>query len=157
MPLPLVGMADFDQRLPWTFQHGWLKLTTFADPLHDLAGPTLSIDLDVSSWTAWTLSGGWATRSSKWDKRGDRQHLSLPIRAGTAFGPFRRHHGGRQRGPQRAGIITGYLAPGQAGLTGTVVRELKRQRARTRRWLVPAAADSAGRARDRLPRQAEPA
>jgi hypothetical protein len=46
-PIPEVGFADFDQRLPWSFGHGWLKLTSFAPTLYDLAGPTLFIDLDV--------------------------------------------------------------------------------------------------------------
>jgi hypothetical protein len=46
-PIPRVGYADFDQRLPWTFGHGWLKVATFAAPLYDLVGPTLFIDLDV--------------------------------------------------------------------------------------------------------------
>ena len=45
--IPKVGFADFDERLPWTFGHGWLKVTTFAAPLYDLTGPTLFIDLDV--------------------------------------------------------------------------------------------------------------
>ncbi len=48
IPFPETGFADFDQRLPWTKQHGaWLKLTTFAKPLHDLKGKALFIDLDV--------------------------------------------------------------------------------------------------------------
>ncbi len=45
--IPAVGIQDFDTRQPWTFAHGWLKLTSFADPLYDLTGPTLFIDLDV--------------------------------------------------------------------------------------------------------------
>lgn len=46
-PIPKVGFAEFDERRPWTFAHGWLKLTTFASPLHDLAGRTLFLDLDI--------------------------------------------------------------------------------------------------------------
>lgn len=46
-PIPLVGFKDFDERQPWTFAHGWLKVTSFASPLYDLSGPTLFIDLDV--------------------------------------------------------------------------------------------------------------
>lgn len=46
-PLPEVGFADFDQREPWTKAHGWLKITSFANPLADLSGPTLFLDLDV--------------------------------------------------------------------------------------------------------------
>ncbi|HCU65723.1 MAG TPA: glycosyltransferase [Rheinheimera sp.] len=45
--IPKVGFADFDNREPWSFGHGWLKVTSFADPLYDLTGPTLFIDLDV--------------------------------------------------------------------------------------------------------------
>lgn len=46
-PIPKIGFAPFDQREPWTFAHGWLKLTSFAEPLHDLVGPTLFLDLDI--------------------------------------------------------------------------------------------------------------
>jgi hypothetical protein len=45
--IPQVGFKDFDERKPWTFGHGWLKLTSFHAPLYDLSGPTLFIDLDV--------------------------------------------------------------------------------------------------------------
>jgi hypothetical protein len=45
--IPKVGFKDFDERLPWSFGHGWLKVTSFAKPLYDLSGPTLFIDLDV--------------------------------------------------------------------------------------------------------------
>lgn len=45
--IPSVGIPDFDTRKPWTFAHGWLKLASFAEPLYDLSGPTLFIDLDV--------------------------------------------------------------------------------------------------------------
>jgi len=46
-PIPPVGFAPFDTREPWSFGHGWLKLTSFADPLYDLQGPTLFLDLDI--------------------------------------------------------------------------------------------------------------
>ena len=46
-PIPAVGFDEFDQRKPWTFGHGWLKLTSFADPLYDLTGRTLFLDLDI--------------------------------------------------------------------------------------------------------------
>ncbi|WP_411357924.1 glycosyltransferase family protein [Pseudidiomarina salilacus] len=46
-PIPAIGFADFDERKPWTFGHGWLKLTCFAEPLYDLQGPTLFLDLDI--------------------------------------------------------------------------------------------------------------
>jgi hypothetical protein len=47
LPIPKVGFDEFDERKPWTFGHGWLKLTSFANPLHDLRGPTLFLDLDI--------------------------------------------------------------------------------------------------------------
>lgn len=46
-PIPAVGFDEFDQRKPWTFAHGWLKLTSFAHPLYDLEGRTLFLDLDI--------------------------------------------------------------------------------------------------------------
>ncbi len=46
-PIPAVGFAEFDTRQPWTFAHGWLKLTSFAQPLYDLGGRTLFLDLDI--------------------------------------------------------------------------------------------------------------
>ncbi len=46
-PIPMVGFDEFDQRKPWTFGHGWLKLTSFAEPLYDLTGRTLFLDLDI--------------------------------------------------------------------------------------------------------------
>lgn len=46
-PIPPVGFAEFDTRQPWTFAHGWLKLTSFARPLHDIRGRTLFLDLDI--------------------------------------------------------------------------------------------------------------
>lgn len=46
-PIPAVGFAEFDTRQSWTFGHGWLKLTSFADPLYDLRGRTLFLDLDI--------------------------------------------------------------------------------------------------------------
>ncbi len=46
-PIPMIGFAEFDERKPWTFGHGWLKLTSFANPLYDLTGTTLFLDLDI--------------------------------------------------------------------------------------------------------------
>ena len=46
-PIPAVGFSEFDSRKPWTFGHGWLKLTSFANPLYDLQGRTLFLDLDI--------------------------------------------------------------------------------------------------------------
>jgi len=45
--IPKVGFSEFDTGQPWTFGHGWLKLTSFADPLYDLSGRTLFLDLDI--------------------------------------------------------------------------------------------------------------
>lgn len=46
-PIPVIGFAEFDERKPWSFGHGWLKLTSFAKPLYDLEGRTLFLDLDI--------------------------------------------------------------------------------------------------------------
>ena len=46
-PIPMIGFDEFDQRKPWTFGHGWLKLTSFAPQLYDLQGTTLFLDLDI--------------------------------------------------------------------------------------------------------------
>lgn len=46
-PIPAIGFPEFDERKPWTFGHGWLKLTSFAKPLYDLEGRTLFLDLDI--------------------------------------------------------------------------------------------------------------
>lgn len=46
-PIPMVGFEPFDTRQGWSFGHGWLKLTSFANPLYDLQGPTLFLDLDI--------------------------------------------------------------------------------------------------------------
>ena len=45
--IPQVGFPEFDTRQAWTFGHGWLKLTSFANPLYDLSGRTLFLDLDI--------------------------------------------------------------------------------------------------------------
>jgi hypothetical protein len=46
-PIPAIGFSEFDERKPWTFGHGWLKLTSFAPQLYDLTGRTLFLDLDI--------------------------------------------------------------------------------------------------------------
>lgn len=46
-PIPNIGFDQFDTRQPWTFGHGWLKLTSFSEQLYDLRGPTLFLDLDI--------------------------------------------------------------------------------------------------------------
>jgi hypothetical protein len=46
-PIPMVGFSEFDERKPWSFGHGWLKLTSFKKELYDLQGRTLFLDLDI--------------------------------------------------------------------------------------------------------------
>lgn len=46
-PIPMVGFSEFDERKPWSFGHGWLKLTSFKEELYDLKGRTLFLDLDI--------------------------------------------------------------------------------------------------------------
>ncbi len=46
-PIPKVDFPDFDNMAAWARAHGWLKLVSFANPLLDIQGPTLFIDLDV--------------------------------------------------------------------------------------------------------------
>lgn len=78
--IPKVGFADFDQRLPWTFAHGWLKLTSFADPLYDLSGPTLFIDLDVvivDSIDCFFDEPGEFLVIKEWDKRDETGNTSV--------------------------------------------------------------------------------
>lgn len=78
--IPLVGIPDFDARKPWTFAHGWLKLTSFADPLYDLAGPTLFIDLDVvivDSLDGFFELPGEFLVIREWDKRDGTGNTSV--------------------------------------------------------------------------------
>ena len=52
-PIPKIGFEDFDKQVPWTKAHGWLKLTCFANPLHDLSGQRCSwilISLLSATW-----------------------------------------------------------------------------------------------------------
>lgn len=71
-PIPMVGFDEFDQRKPWSFGHGWLKLTSFAKPLYDLQGPTLFLDLDIvilgSLDEFFDLPGEFVV-IKEWDKR----------------------------------------------------------------------------------------
>jgi hypothetical protein len=72
MPIPMVGFDEFDQRKPWTFGHGWLKLTSFADPLYDLQGRTLFLDLDiviVDSLDPFFEQTGEFVVIKEWDKK----------------------------------------------------------------------------------------
>jgi hypothetical protein len=45
--IPETGIKAFDEREPWVYTHGWLKVSTFVKTLHDIKGPTLFLDLDV--------------------------------------------------------------------------------------------------------------
>ena len=117
-PLPLTGMADMDRRLPWTRDHGWLKLTTFAKPLHDLRGPTLVIDLDVvivDSLDCFFEHPGEFVVIKEWDKRDETGNTSVyRFEAGAhgdALAHFCQHHERvRTEVRNEQEFITGYLA-----------------------------------------------
>ena len=71
-PIPMVGFDEIDQRKPWTFGHGWLKLTSFANPLYDLQGRTLFLDLDiviVDSLDPFFEQPGEFVVIKEWDKK----------------------------------------------------------------------------------------
>lgn len=71
-PIPHIGFDEFDQRKPWTFKHGWLKLTSFTHPLHDLSGRTLFLDLDiviVDDLDPFFEQPGEFTVIKEWDKK----------------------------------------------------------------------------------------
>lgn len=79
-PIPAVGFADFDERQPWTFAHGWLKVTSFASPLYDLVGMTLFIDLDVvivGSLDPFFEEPGEFLVIKEWDKRDETGNTSV--------------------------------------------------------------------------------
>lgn len=79
-PIPAIGFDEFDQRKPWTFGHGWLKLTSFADPLYDLQGRTLFLDLDiviVDSLDPFFDATGDFTVIREWDKRDGTGNTSV--------------------------------------------------------------------------------
>lgn len=46
-PIPITGFKDFDNQEDWAKGNGWLKLSCFVNPLYDLKGPTLFLDLDI--------------------------------------------------------------------------------------------------------------
>ena len=78
--LPPIGIPDFDQRKPWTKGHGWLKVTSFADPLYDLEGPTLFIDLDVvivDSIDCFYEPEGEFLVIKEWDKKDETGNTSV--------------------------------------------------------------------------------
>ena len=78
--IPQVGFKDFDQRLPWSFGHGWLKLTSFKRELYDLQGTTLFIDLDVvivDSIDCFFEQPGEFVVIKEWDKRDGTGNTSV--------------------------------------------------------------------------------
>uniref|UniRef100_UPI003566C2E3 glycosyltransferase n=1 Tax=Hydrogenophaga sp. TaxID=1904254 RepID=UPI003566C2E3 len=46
-PIPPTGFPAFDRLEPWVKGDGWLKLSCFVNPLYDIKGKTLFLDLDV--------------------------------------------------------------------------------------------------------------
>ncbi|WP_194755262.1 glycosyltransferase [Aliidiomarina indica] len=78
--IPQVGFKDFDERAPWSFGHGWLKVTSFAKPLYDLVGPTLFIDLDVvivDNIDCFFEPEGEFRVIKEWDKRDETGNTSV--------------------------------------------------------------------------------
>jgi hypothetical protein len=80
LPMPKVGFADFDNMELWARQHGWLKLASFARPLHDLEGPTLFIELDVvivGELDSFFTPPGEFIVIREWDKRDGTGNTSV--------------------------------------------------------------------------------
>lgn len=80
LPLPSIGIEDFDRREPWTRAHGWLKLTAFAPQVHDLHGPTLYLDIDiviVGALDDFFEPEGDFLVIKEWDKRDDTGNTSV--------------------------------------------------------------------------------
>lgn len=81
LPIPLIDVPAFDQREAWTMRSGaWLKLTTFAQPLHDLVGTALFIDLDVvivSAIDEFFEPPGDFLVIKEWDKRDETGNTSV--------------------------------------------------------------------------------
>jgi hypothetical protein len=46
-PIPKIGFEPFDNMNPWARGNGWLKLTSFINPLYDISGKILFLDLDI--------------------------------------------------------------------------------------------------------------
>ncbi len=117
-PIPAIGFDEFDQRKPWTFGHGWLKLTSFADPLYDLQGRTLFLDLDiviVDSLDPFFDRAGEFTVIKEWDKSDDTGNTSCYLYTIGAHSDALAHlkndypaSTSRVRNEQE--FITGYLA-----------------------------------------------
>lgn len=85
--IPQVGIRDFDERRPWTFGHGWLKLCCLANPLYDVTGPTLFVDLDVvivDNIDCFFDEPGEFLVIKEWDKRDETGNTSaFRYRAGA--------------------------------------------------------------------------
>ncbi|TVP78733.1 MAG: glycosyltransferase [Gemmatimonadales bacterium] len=47
LPFPDTGVAALDRKAAWTREHGWLKTSVLAAPLHDITGTVLCLDLDI--------------------------------------------------------------------------------------------------------------
>jgi hypothetical protein len=78
--LPGIGIPEFDQRKAWTKGHGWLKVTSFANPLYDLTGLTLFIDLDVvivDNIDCFFEQEGEFLVIKEWDKRDETGNTSV--------------------------------------------------------------------------------
>jgi hypothetical protein len=81
-PIPMVGFDEFDQRKPWSFGHGWLKLTSFAPTLYDLSGRTLFLDLDiviVDSLDPFFERPGEFVVIKEWDKKDETGNTSCYV------------------------------------------------------------------------------
>lgn len=78
--IPKVGFDDFDQMVPWSKGHGWLKVTSFANPLEDIQGPTLFLDLDiviVDNINCFFEPEGEFRVIKEWDKRDETGNTSV--------------------------------------------------------------------------------
>ena len=78
-PIPKIAIPEFDSAAKWTQLHGWLKVTVFAAPLHDLTGPTLFLDVDIvitGSLDEFFDIPGEFIVIKEWDKRDDTGNTS---------------------------------------------------------------------------------
>ena len=167
-PIPPVGFAPFDNREPWSFGHGWLKLTSFADPLYDLQGPTLFLDLDiviVDNIDCFFDHPGTFCVIREWDKQDGTGNTSVYRYTIGAHADALAHlkngyPGLDRRRAQRAGIHHPVpRPPGQGALLAPgLVRQLQAPLRAARPDELVQAADHPGRREDhRLPRQTQPA
>jgi hypothetical protein len=111
-----VGFADFDNRVPWARAHGWLKLASFAKPLHDIEGPTLFIDLDVvivGELDSFFDVPGEFVVIREWDKRDGTGNTSVRFTAGAhvdALEYFKQHSDEARNTYRNERYITTFLA-----------------------------------------------